>query len=95
VEDRERGQGLSGGVDGVLAERQIGWVAEDLVQDCDGLAPGGPDDLGAVGGVVVGDVGVGGGALVEEVARQGAGGQAAAALREPLGVGGRPRSAAP
>jgi hypothetical protein len=32
VEDRERCKGLSGGVDGVLAERQIRWVAEDFIK---------------------------------------------------------------
>src|SRR6202008_4556995 len=37
VEDRERRKGLSGGVDGVLAERQTRWVAEDLVQHRDGF----------------------------------------------------------
>jgi hypothetical protein len=54
VEDRERGQCLSGGVDGVLAKRQIRWIAEDLIEHHDGLAPGAENDLGAVGGVLVG-----------------------------------------
>ena len=80
---------------GVLGDRQVGRVPEDLIKHCDRLAPGGRDDLGAVGRVLVGNVGVGGGALVEEVARQGAGGEAATALREPLPVRGRQRAAAP
>ena len=70
VEDRERRKCLSGRVDGVLGERQIRWVAEDLIEYRDGLAPGAGDDLGAVGGVLIGDMGVGGGAFIKEVARQ-------------------------
>lgn len=38
----------------------------------------------AVGRMLIGDVGVGGGALVEEIARQRPGGQAAAAQRKTL-----------
>lgn len=94
-EDPERGQGLASGVGGVLGDRQVGRVAEDLVQHDDGLAPGGRDDLGVVGGVLIGDVGVGRGALVEEIARQRPCGEAAAALREPLPVRGRQGAAAP
>ena len=40
--------------------------------------------LVAVGRMLIGDVGVGGGALVEEIARQRPGGQAAAAQRKTL-----------
>ena len=36
--------GLSGGVDGVLAERQIRWVAEDLVEHRHSLALRARDD---------------------------------------------------
>src|SRR6202048_2029206 len=86
VEDRERRKGVSGGVDGVLAERQIRWVAEDLIEHRDGLTPGGRDDFGAVSGMLIGDVGVCRCSLVEEVPRQCSGGQATAALREPLPV---------
>lgn len=89
VEDRERGESLAGGVGGVLGDRQVGRVAEDLIEDGHGFAPRGGDDFGSVGRVVIGDVGVGGGALVEEVPRQCPGGQAAPALREPLPVRGR------
>ena len=95
IEDRERGQRLTGGVGGVLGDRQVSRVAENLIEHRDRLAPGGRDDLGAVGRVLIGDVGVGGGALVEEVARQGAGREAATALREPLPVRGRQRPATP
>ena len=49
----------------------------------------------AVGPVLVGDGSVGGGALVEEIARQRPGGEAAAAQREALLVPGRQRSVAP
>lgn len=38
---------MAGGVDGVLAERQVGGVAEDLVQHGDGFPPGRRDDLAA------------------------------------------------
>jgi len=69
----------------VLGDRQVGRVAEDLVQYRDGLAPGGRDDLGAIGRVLIGDVGVGRGALVEEVPRQRPCGQAAATLRPRCG----------
>jgi len=86
---------MAGGVDGVLAERQVGGVAEDLVQHGDGFPPGRRDDLGAVRGVLIGDMGVGGGAHVEEVPRQGAGGEASAALREPLPIGRGQGAAAP
>jgi hypothetical protein len=62
-----------------------------IVEHGDGLAPGGWDDRGAVSRVLVGDVGVSGGSLVEEVARQRPGGEAVAALRESLRRGPRRR----
>lgn len=49
-------KGLSGGVDGALTERQIRWVAEDLIEHSDRLAPGRRDDFGAAGGVLIGDI---------------------------------------
>src|SRR6202011_756972 len=41
VEDRERGESLAGGVGGVLGDRQVGRVAEDLIEDGHGFAPRG------------------------------------------------------
>lgn len=58
-------------VGGVLDDGQLGGVPEDLVEGEGGVAFGGDDDLGAVGGVLVGDVGVAGQPLVDEVAGQG------------------------
>jgi hypothetical protein len=52
IEDRKGGQGLAGGVGGVLGDRQLGRVAEDLIEDSDRLPPRGRDDLGAVGRVL-------------------------------------------
>ena len=49
VEDRERSEGLAGGVEDVLAERQISRCADDHVELHDGLAPGARDHVGAVG----------------------------------------------
>jgi hypothetical protein len=43
----------------VLGDRDVGGVAEDLIEHVVGLALGRDDDLRAVGGVLVGDVGVG------------------------------------
>jgi len=43
-------------------------LLSQLVQHGDGFAPGGRDDFRAVGGVLIGGVGVCGGALVEEIA---------------------------
>jgi hypothetical protein len=51
--------------------------------------------LVAVGRMLIGDVGVDGGVLVEEIARQRPAGEAAAAQRKTLLVPGRQRSAAP
>ena len=56
------------GIGGVLGDRQVGGVAEDLVQDVVRLAFRGNDNLGAVGGVLVGDVRVRREPLVREVA---------------------------
>lgn len=49
----------------MLGDGQVGGVAQDLVEGEGGFGDRGGDDLGAVGGVVVGDVGEGGGALVD------------------------------
>jgi len=46
VVEGEGGQGLAMAVGGVLGDRQLGGVAEDLVED-EGGAVGGDDDLGA------------------------------------------------
>jgi hypothetical protein len=86
VEDRERGQGLAGGVGGVLSDGQVGRIAEDLIEDGDGFTPGGRDNFGAVGRVLIGHTGIGGGPLVEEVPRQRPGGEATTALRKTLAV---------
>jgi hypothetical protein len=57
-------------VGGVLDDRQLGGIAQDLVQGEGRVAFGRDDDLGAVGRVLVRDVGVAGEPLVDEVARQ-------------------------
>ena len=71
------------GVGGVLGDRQLGGVAEDAVEGVGGVSVGGDDDLGAVGGVLVGDVGVLGDAFVDEVARQAPSGERLPAHRQP------------
>ncbi len=68
VEEGEGGEGLAVAVGGVLGDGQLGGVAEDLVEGEGGIAFGGDDDLGAVGGVLIGDVGVAGDALVGSTA---------------------------
>ena len=57
-------------VGAVFGDGQFGGVAEEFVEDIGGVTVGGDDDLGAEGGVLIGDVGVGGDALVDEVAGQ-------------------------
>jgi len=79
----------------MFQDGQFGGVAEDLIEDVGGVAVGGDDDLRAVGGVLVGDVGVAGDALVEEVPRQRPGGQRFAAHRQPKPVGGGQGAASP
>ncbi len=64
IEGGEEGQGLAGGIHGVLGDGQVGRVAEDLVEGKGPFEHGGGDDLGAVGGVLVGDMGEGGGAFM-------------------------------
>ena len=73
VEQGEGGQGLAVAVGGVLDDGQLGGVAEDLVEGEGGVAFGGDDDLGPVGGVLVRDVGVAGDALVDEIPATGPG----------------------
>jgi hypothetical protein len=58
IDQGDGDQGLPVRVGRVLQQRQFGGVAEDLVQHVRGAAVGGDDDLGAEGGVLVGDVGV-------------------------------------
>ncbi len=50
------GQGLAVAVGGVLDDGQLGGVPQDLVKGEGGVAFGGDDDLGAVGGPVLGSV---------------------------------------
>lgn len=54
------------GVDGVCSDVEVGGVADDYVENVGGVTVGAGNDLGAVGGVLVGHVGVGGAALVDE-----------------------------
>lgn len=75
-------------VGGVLDDGQLGGVAEDLVEGEGGVSFGGDDDLGAVGGVLVGDVGVAGDAFVEEVPGQGSGGQGPSSDGQAQPIGG-------
>jgi len=59
VEQAEVDQGDPVGVGGVFGDRDVGGVAEDFVEHVVRLALGRDDDLRSVGGVLVGDVGVG------------------------------------
>ena len=70
VEHRECRQGLAVAVCGVLDDRELAGVAEDLVKGVRGVSFGGDDDLGAERRVLVGDVGVARDALINEVPRQ-------------------------
>jgi hypothetical protein len=83
------------GVGGVLDDRQLGGVAQDLIEHVKAVTIGRDDDLGPVGGVLVRDVGVGGDALVEEVARQDPGGQRAPSHGQAEAVRGRQCPPAP
>ena len=56
------------GIGGVFEDRQFGCVTKYLVQNVGGVALGGDDDLGAVGGVLVGDVRVLGDSLIQKIA---------------------------
>src|ERR1019366_1721193 len=58
VEQGEVDQRDAVGVGGVLVNRQVGGVAEEVVQHVVGLAGGRHDHLGAERGVLIGNVGV-------------------------------------
>jgi hypothetical protein len=89
VEEGEVDQGDPACVDRVFGDREIGCIAEDFVQHVVGFPVGRDDDLCAVGGVLVGDVGVGRDAFVDEISGQVPGGERPpAAHREPLPVRG-------
>ena len=66
VEQGKGGQRLAVAVSCVLDDRQFAGVAEDLVEGEGGVALGGDDHLGAVGRVLVRDVGVAGDAFVQK-----------------------------
>ena len=63
------------GISRMFGDRQVGGVAEDLIEEVVSFPICRDDDLRSVDGVLVGDVGVGGDSLADEVARQVAGGQ--------------------
>lgn len=94
VEQAEVHQRDTVGVGGVLGDRQIRCVAEDFVEYVVGFTFGGDDDLGAVGGVLVGDVGVGRQALFGEIAAHRPRRRRPPARREPLPITGRQRPGA-
>jgi hypothetical protein len=71
----------------VLKQRQLGRVAEDLIERERRVAFGRDDDLRAERRVLVGDVGVARQALMHEVARQRPAGQRLPARRQAQPVG--------
>ena len=87
VEQGGHEQGLAVGVDGVLEDPEFGGVAQDPVEDVGRVTVGGREDLRAVRAELVGESRVAGETPIEEVARQGPGGERLAALGEPEAVG--------
>jgi len=95
VEEGEGGQGLAVAVGGVLDDGQLGGVAEDLVEGEGGVSFGGDDDLGSVGGVLIGDMGVARHSLVQEIPRQRSRRKGPAPHRQAQPVGGRQGASTP
>ena len=81
-------------VGGVLEQRQLGRVTEDLIERERRVALGGDDDLRPERRVLVGHVGVARQSLMHEVARQRPARQRFPARREPQPVGGGQRAVA-
>ena len=79
-------------VGGVLEQRQLGRVPEDLIERERRIALGGDDDLRPERRVLIGDVGVARQTLMHEISGESPAGQRLPAHREPQPVGGRQRA---